>query len=46
MSKTIKYLSVIFCMSFLMTGCSTLISGYDSVSDTVAGWFKSDEAKK
>jgi PBP1b-binding outer membrane lipoprotein LpoB len=46
MSKTIKSISIIFCLSFLMTGCSTLTAGYDSVSDTVAGWFKSDEAKK
>ena len=46
MSKTIKIISIFFCMSFLMTGCSTLTSGYDSVSTTVGGWFKSDETKK
>jgi len=46
MSKTIKIVSIIFCLSFLTTGCSTLSSGYDSISTTVGDWFKSDEAKK
>ena len=48
MSKIFKSLS----MSFLvlvalgLTGCSTLTSAYDSVSDTVTGAFKSDGDKK
>jgi len=46
MSKPIKSVLIIFCLSFFITGCSTLMSGYDSVADTVSGWFKSDEAKK
>jgi len=46
MSKTIKIVSIVFCLSFLTTGCSTLTSGYESVSTTVGDWFKSDDAKK
>jgi len=46
MYQTLKSIAIIFCLSLSMTGCSTLMSGYDSVSDSVAGWFKSDEAKK
>jgi hypothetical protein len=46
MSKTIKIVSIVLCLSFLTTACSTLTSGYESVSTTVGGWFKSDEAKK
>ena len=46
MTKTIKSISIVFCMSFCLTACSTLSSAYDSVADTVGGWFKSDEAKK
>jgi hypothetical protein len=46
MSKTIKSISIIFCMSMCMTACSTLSSAYDSASNTVSGWFKSDDAKK
>jgi hypothetical protein len=46
MTKTIKSISIVFCMSFCLTACSTMSSAYDSVADTVGGWFKSDEAKK
>jgi hypothetical protein len=46
MSKTLKSLSLIFCMSLCLTACSTLSSAYESASDTVGGWFKSDDAKK
>ena len=46
MTKTIKSISIVFCMSFCLTACSTLSSAYDSVADTVGGWFKSDDAKK
>ena len=46
MTKTIKSISIVFCMSFCLTACSTMSSAYDSVSDTVGGWFKSDDAKK
>jgi hypothetical protein len=41
-----------FSMSFIvltalsLTGCSTLSSAYDSVSETVTGAFKSDGEKK
>jgi uncharacterized protein YceK len=27
---------------FSLSGCSSIDSAYDSVSDTVSGWFKSD----
>ena len=46
MTKTIKSISIVFCMSFCLTACSTMSSAYDSVADTVGGWFKSDDAKK
>jgi hypothetical protein len=46
MSKTFKSIAIAFCMSLSLSACSTLSSAYDSVSDTVGGWFKSDDAKK
>jgi predicted small secreted protein len=46
MTKTIKSISIVICMSFCLTACSTMSAAYDSVSDTVGGWFKSDDAKK
>ncbi len=46
MSKTVKSLSLIFCMSMCLTACSTLSSAYDSASSTVSGWFKSGDAQK
>jgi len=46
--RTIKSLSVVFLMlvGLSLSGCSTLTSAYDSVSDTVTGAFKSDGDKK
>ena len=46
MTKSIKSISIVFCMSFCLSACSTMSSAYDSVSNTVGGWFKSDDAKK
>ena len=46
MIQTIKSISIVFCMSFSLSACSTMSSAYDSVTDTVGGWFKSDDAKK
>ncbi len=46
MTRTLKSISIVFCMSFCLSACSTMSSAYDSVADTVGGWFKSDDAKK
>lgn len=39
-------LSVLMLLTLGLTGCSTLTSAYDSVTDTVTGVFKSDGDKK
>lgn len=46
--RSIKSLSAVFLMlvGLSLSGCSTLTSAYDSVSDTVTGAFKSDGDKK
>ena len=48
MSHVLKSLSisVLLLLSLSLTGCSTLTSAFDSVSDTVTGVFKSDGDKK
>ncbi len=48
MSHVFKSLSiaVLMLLSLGLTGCSTLTSAFDSVSDTVTGVFKSDGYKK
>jgi hypothetical protein len=48
MSKVFKSFSVslLVLLALGVTGCSTLTSAYDSVSDTVTGAFKSDGDKK
>ncbi|MEY3673442.1 MAG: hypothetical protein RJB47_150 [Pseudomonadota bacterium] len=48
MSHVFKSLSiaVLMLLSLGLTGCSTLTSAFDSVSDTVTGVFKSDGDKK
>jgi len=39
-------IAVLMLLSLGLTGCSTLTSAFDSVSDTVTGVFKSDGDKK
>jgi len=46
MYKSLQTVFIILFMSMSISACSTMTSAYDSVTDTVGGWFKSDEAKK
>ena len=48
MSHVFKSLSisVLMLLSLSLTGCASLSSAYDSVSDIVTGVFKSDGDKK
>jgi len=39
-------MSLIIMTALSLSGCSTLTSAYDSVSETVTGVFKSDGEKK
>jgi hypothetical protein len=38
-------LGLIFLASFVVAGCSSIQSAYNSSVDTVSGWMKSDDKK-
>jgi len=45
MQSPVKTILVGISFAVLLSGCAMLGSAYQSASDTVSGWFKSDDKK-